>query len=75
MNTLEKGKAYMQDNEHSWGAIRLPSHCQRSSDLDGNPLYVEEGEDNRVRLDREYIMRAWMSVIAYLLADYRFLYG
>jgi len=74
MGALEKGEAYMEENEHSWGVIRLPSYCQRNNDLDGNPLYVEEGDDKRVRLDREYIMRAWMSVIAYLLADYRFLY-
>jgi hypothetical protein len=31
--------------------------------------------DGRLRNDPQYVIRAWMAVVAYLLADYRFLYA
>jgi hypothetical protein len=32
-------------------------------------------EDARLRDDHQYVVRAWMAVVAYLLADYRFVYN
>ena len=37
--------------------------------------YVAGGVDGRLRNDTNYVIRAWMAVVAYLLADYRFIYG
>jgi len=47
----------------------LPPLCRRTRDL-------ESGEDLATPLtsDPDYVLRAWMSVVAYLLSDYRFIY-
>lgn len=31
-------------------------------------------EDQRIRRDDNYVIRSWMGVLTYMLADYRFLY-
>ena len=45
---------------HVW--VRL-----QSTDMKSN--------DNRLVEDRQYVIRSWMAVLAYLLSDYKFLYN
>lgn len=47
----------------------LPFSCRRTRDL-------MTGEDlaNPLTADPDYVMRAWMTVAAYLMSDYRFVY-
>lgn len=50
-------------------ADELPPLCRRTRDLDsGEPL-----SEPLIR-DPDYVLRAWMAVVAYLLSDYRFIY-
>jgi hypothetical protein len=54
----------------------LPTRCMRSNDMNtGASLNVAGGVDGRLRNDNNYVIRAWMAVVAYLLSDYRFIYG
>ena len=48
----------------------LPWQCRARTDDDGEEL----PEDQRVESDEQYTIRAWMAVVTYMLADYRFLY-
>lgn len=49
---------------------RLPYACQVRDDENGDSL----PDDQRLELDERYAVRAWMAVLTYLFADYRFLY-
>lgn len=48
----------------------LPWQCRARTDDAGEEL----PEDQRVEADDQYTIRAWMAVLTYMLADYRFLY-
>lgn len=75
MNTLNRGRQIILNGGGEWYLTRLPSDCDRTKDLEGNSLSDVNGEDLRLREDRQYIIRAWMAVVAYLLADYKFFYS
>lgn len=52
----------------------LPSSCARTKDMQTGASLNANGKDGRLLTDPNYTIRAWMAVVAYLLADYRFLY-
>ncbi len=68
---LSAGKAAINVTE----SRSLPSQCMRNRDKDTGASLVSNGVDGRLRDDPNYVLRAWMAVIAYLLSDYRFLYA
>jgi hypothetical protein len=74
MSSLMKGQQDIVDQNRHWSVLALPSYCRRSRDLTGELLYPEGGEDNRLLYDHDYLLRSWMAVLAYLLADYNFVY-
>jgi hypothetical protein len=49
----------------------LPGYCQATYDFDTN---MDLPQSLRVTRDSSYTVRAWMAVVTYLLADWRFLY-
>jgi hypothetical protein len=65
VETLEEGRAKLATDE-----IGNRLECGATRDDQG----VELPEEQRVTEDPEYTVRAWMAVVTYLLADYRFLY-
>lgn len=74
MYALDRGRQFMSDGDYSWSVTTLPAYCRRNRDLEGNSLNPEGGEDQRLYRDRQFVIRSWMAVVAYLLADYRFFY-
>jgi len=76
LEVLEQGQDEIANAENEWEVIRLPSSCKRHHDLfTGEDLRDEDQDiDNRLMVDPEYIIRSWMAVVAYLLADYKFVY-
>lgn len=52
----------------------LPALCGRNKDMLTGASLNANGKDGRLLNDPNYTIRAWMAVVAYLLADYRFLY-
>jgi len=44
--------------------------CRAVTNIEG----VELPEEQQIRRDDNYNIRAWMAVVTYLLADYKFLY-
>ncbi|WP_437643254.1 DUF1588 domain-containing protein [Sorangium sp. So ce362] len=73
LETWEEGKAGMMKPEGEEGRLstRLPGACHVNNDYwtrDGLP------EEERLQRDDKYTIRAWMSVMTYLLSDFRFLY-
>ena len=74
LSTFLQGQQEIEQHGGSWSITALPAYCRRSRDLEGNLLYPEGGEDNRLLRDPEYVIRSWMSVLAYLLSDYQFFY-
>lgn len=52
------------------GEDRLPDSCRATTDFNGNDL----PEEMRIENDPNYTIRAWMAVVTYMLADYKFLY-
>lgn len=75
MNVLNRGRQIILNSGGEWSAVRLPSDCDRTKDLNGESLVETEEFDERLIEDRQYVIRAWMAVVAYLLADYKFLYN
>ncbi|MGB1017032.1 MAG: hypothetical protein ACPG4T_23045, partial [Nannocystaceae bacterium] len=64
----EDGKAGLADETY---AVALPGTCRATSDwFTGEPL----PEERQISNDPDYTIRAWMGVVTYLLADYRFLH-
>jgi cytochrome c553 len=75
MTVLNQGRQYLLNNAGEWWAVRLPSMCDRTRDFNGVDLKDVNGQDLSLQRDNQFVIRAWMAVVAYLLADYRFLYG
>jgi len=75
MNSLNRGRQIILAGGGEWSDITLPSDCDVTKDFAGNQLYEKNVKDDRLIQDRQYVIRAWMAVVAYLLADYKFLYS
>ncbi|MDA1369497.1 MAG: DUF1588 domain-containing protein [Proteobacteria bacterium] len=75
MSALNRGRQIILAGGGQWYDVRLPDSCDRTRDFQGNDLRELNGEDQRLQEDRQYVVRAWMAVVAYLLADYKFFYG
>lgn len=75
MAALNRGRQQILNSGGEWSDIALPSDCDVTKDFNGNSLYEKDVRDDRLREDRQYVVRAWMAVVAYLLADYKFLYS
>ncbi len=65
VETLEEGRTKLASDE-----LGNRLDCGATRGLDG----VELPEEQQVTEDPDYTVRAWMAVVTYLLADYRFLY-
>jgi len=77
LDALKAGQAQIAAAEKKWEVVYLPSACKRHHDLITGDELKEEGEDGKDRRlleDPDYVIRSWMAVVAYLLADYRFVY-
>ncbi|MCC6556045.1 MAG: DUF1588 domain-containing protein [Polyangiaceae bacterium] len=73
LETWQEGKSGMLKSEGEEGHISsyLPGACQVHDDYwSRQPL--PEGEE--LAQDDTYVVRAWMSVMSYLVSDFRFLY-
>jgi len=66
-----EGKAKIGSTESK----ALPNQCMRNNDMTTGASLNSGGVDGRLRDDPNYVVRAWMAVLAYLLTDYRFLYA
>lgn len=75
MNTLNRGRQLILNSGGSRSDVNLPDYCDVTRDFQGNDLRDVDGEDLRLLQDRQYVIRAWMAVVAYLLSDYKFLYS
>lgn len=75
MDSLNRGRQMILASGGEWSDITLPSDCDVTKDFNGTQLHEKDGIDNRLREDRQYVIRAWMALVAYLLADYKFLYS
>ena len=65
MQTWQEGNAAI-DNKTV--GTYLPYQCQANYDNNGNKL------DTAINNDPNYVIRAWMAVVTYMLSDYRFLH-
>ncbi len=68
---LQQGQSALGTSE----TTSLPTRCMRNNDISTGASLNTGGVDRRLRTDNNYVVRAWMAVVAYLLADYRFIYG
>ncbi len=75
MTAINRGRQYLLNNSGEWWAPRLPDLCDRTKSLDGVDLKDVNGEDLSLQMDNHFVIRAWMAVVAYLLADYKFFYS
>ncbi|GJM12435.1 MAG: hypothetical protein DHS20C12_08380 [Pseudohongiella sp.] len=75
MGSLNRGRQLILNSGGEWSDIALPSDCDVTKDFNGTQLYEKNVRDDRLREDRQYVIRAWMAVVAYLLADFKFLYS
>ena len=75
MNSLNRGRQIILASGGAWSDITLPSDCDVTKDFNGVQLNEKDVRDDRLVQDRQYVIRAWMAVVAYLLADYKFLYS
>lgn len=73
LETWEEGKAGMALPEGAEGRLSkgLPGPCQVNEDYWTRDKLPDE---MRLTRDENYTIRAWMSVMTYLLSDFRFLY-
>lgn len=73
LGTWEEGKAGMKKAEGEEGRLStsLPGACQVQNDY-----WTREAlpDDQKLTKDPNYTVRAWMSVMTYLLSDFRFLH-
>ena len=75
LEVLAEGQAGIAAAEKEWEVVRLPQACKRHYDLvTGEDLRQEGGPNNSLQEDPDYVIRSWMAVVAYMLADYRFVY-
>lgn len=63
--TLQEGRLKM-----AAGDINANLTCSATTDFEGVELPAEQ----QIRTDENYAIRAWMAVVTYMLADYKFLY-
>ena len=75
MTVINRGRQIILNSGGDWSTVRLPDLCDVTRDFAGNDLRKVEGEDLSLTQDRQYVIRAWMAVVAYLLADYKFFYN
>ena len=75
MNTINRGRQIILNSGGAWSSVRLPDLCDVTRDFEGNDLRKMNGQDLSLTEDRQYVIRAWMAVAAYLLADYKFFYN
>jgi hypothetical protein len=75
MNTLNRGRQLILNSGGDRSDVNLPDLCDVSVDFEGENLRDVNGEYLRLYQDRQYVIRAWMAVLAYLLSDYKFLYS
>lgn len=75
MNTLNRGRQLILNSGGDRSDVNLPDNCDVTVDFQGQRLKDVNGEDLRLYQDRQYVIRAWMAVVAYLLSDYKFLYS
>jgi hypothetical protein len=73
MGTLNRGRQIMLNSSNSSNR-NLPYDCDRTRDFEGVDLEDDDQVNSRLVEDRQYVIRSWMAVVAYLLADYKFLY-
>jgi len=70
LEVIDIGREQIAANGNAWADTHLSWLCNRQQDIDGNLL----GDDEQIHEDSEFIIRSWMAVLAYLLADYKFVY-
>jgi len=75
MNSLNRGRQIILASGGKRSDITLPSDCDVTKDFNGVQLYEKNVRDDRLAQDHQYVIRAWMAVVAYLLADFKFLYS
>lgn len=75
MNSLNRGRQIILASGGDRSDTSLPSDCDVTEDFNGVQLYEKDVRDDRLVEDRQYVIRAWMAVVAYLLADFKFLYS
>lgn len=75
MNTLNRGRQLIINSGGDRSDVNLPDYCDVTIDFEGKNLRDVNGEDLRLYEDRQYVIRAWMAVLAYLLSDYKFVYS
>lgn len=75
MNTLNRGRQLIINSGGDRSDVNLPDYCDVTIDFQGESLRDVNGEDLRLYEDRQYVIRAWMAVLAYLLSDYKFVYS
>ena len=75
IESLNRGRQLIINSGGEWSDVALPSDCDVTKDFSGTDLYEKNVRDDRIREDRQYLIRAWMAVVAYLLADFKFLYS
>ena len=75
MSSLNRGRQIILASGGERSDITLPSDCDVTKDFNGAQLYEKDVRDDRLVQDRHYVIRAWMAVAAYLLADFKFLYS
>jgi mono/diheme cytochrome c family protein len=75
MTTVNRGRQIILNSGGDWSTVRLPDLCDVTRDFSGNDLRKVNDQDLSLTKDRQYVIRAWMAVVAYLLADYKFFYN
>lgn len=68
LETYREGKIGMAQAGYS---DRLPDTCRVRNDFTTG---TELPEAQRLEYDRNYVVRAWMAVVSYMLSDFRFLH-
>jgi hypothetical protein len=66
METLREGRQAVASGEESED---LPNECRGTRDS-----WTEEEVNGGLAKDPDYTVRAWMAVVSYLMADYKFIY-
>jgi hypothetical protein len=75
INVLDYGRATIAASNKRWEVTYLPWSCARHSDITtGEDIKDATGKKIEISEDSTYLVRSWMAVVAYLLADYRFFY-
>jgi hypothetical protein len=71
VDTWREGMGFIADNDDTTPSQYMTYQCWARVD----PKTLEEfPEDQQIRTDPNYTIRAWMAVLSYMLGDYQFLY-